>query len=393
MLPRRDFQGLSEVAAKRVDEHVSQFVSPRPQISVVMSCYNAERWLAESIESVLAQTWRDFEFIIVDDGSTAETGEIIARFAEMDTRIVPISKPNSGLADSLNKGIARARGMWIARLDADDLCEPERLASQWRVASAKPALVFVGTGLVLIDESGTHLGIHRYPTSHRRLVAHLATARKFPAHSSALFRTEAFRRVGGYRSRIRRAQDRDLWLRLSEVGQLTSLQQPFVLIRKHASQISHEDAGVRQKVDSHVAMVSYWLRRRGHPDPVEFDATTYETFWMWVRARIADDGSFAHRSVVRGMNKAINRNSTSRVVRMIGLILSHPAVSWKHAWEYFLGSSLPRRLAFEWAQRSIGQMPPRQRRREGLTDAVRLGERREQDDPPDCRVSSGFSHR
>src|SRR5687767_6042714 len=98
-----------------------------PECSVVMSCYNASAWLSEALDSVLNQTFQDFELIIVDDGSTDDTRKIIEEYAARETRIVSIVKANSGLADSLNVGVARARGRWVARLDADDVCEPERL--------------------------------------------------------------------------------------------------------------------------------------------------------------------------------------------------------------------------------------------------------------------------
>lgn len=322
--------------------------SGAPLISVVMSCYNAERWLAESIESVLSQTWRNFEFIIVDDGSTDETGRIIAGFAAQDARIVPISKPNTGLADSLNIGIARARGTWIARLDADDLCEPERLASQWRAVSANAALVFVGTGLVLIDEHGKRSAVHHYPSSHRKLVAHLATARKFPAHSSAFFSADAFRRVGGYRPRIRRAQDRDLWLRLSEVGELTSLGQPLVQIRKHTSQISHEEGGMRQLIDSHIAMVSYWLRRAGQIDPVAAGAGEFETFSAWIGEHVVEENLLGFETLRRSIKPSLSGSTPSFAVSVMRQVMTNPALIWQIGLEHLRGSQLPRRWAADW---------------------------------------------
>lgn len=95
-----------------------------PAVSVVMSCYNGRRWLAEAIDSVLSQTYADFEIIIVDDGSTDDSWETIQRYAARHQRIVALTKPNTGTSDSLNAGIALAKGEWVARLDADDVCEP-----------------------------------------------------------------------------------------------------------------------------------------------------------------------------------------------------------------------------------------------------------------------------
>lgn len=327
---------------------MSGIESVAPPISVVMSCYNAECWLAESIESVLNQTWRDFEFIIVDDGSTDGTGRIIEHFATNDARIVPITKPNTGLADSLNTGIARARGGWIARLDADDLCEPDRLAKQWRAASANPALVFVGTGLVWIDEHGKRLAVHRYPTSHRKLVAHLTTARKFPAHSSAFFRADAFRRVGGYRPRIRRAEDWDLWLRLSEVGELLSLRQPLVRIRKHTAQVSHEEGGRRQLIDSYVAMVSYWLREAGRADPVAGNAAEFESFYAWIGEHMLANKVFGIKGLRHAIKQAAHGAPSSIPIAVARSVLTHPILTWQVVRERLIGSPLPRLWAADW---------------------------------------------
>ena len=125
-----------------------------PEVSVLMSCYNASRWLHEAIDSVLTQTFENFEFVLVDDGSTDDTWNIIQSYRDRDERIVPISKKNTGLPDSLNVGIAKARGAWIARLDADDVCEPTRLEEQVKFVSKHPEVVLLGTGCVEIDEQG-----------------------------------------------------------------------------------------------------------------------------------------------------------------------------------------------------------------------------------------------
>lgn len=331
-----------------MDKVVKAIQSGLPPISVVMSCYNAQRWLAESIESVLNQTWRDFEFIIVDDGSIDETSRIIRRYAAQDPRIVQLSKPNTGLADSLNTGIARARGVWIARLDADDLCLPERLALQWRAASANPKLVFVGSGLVLIDEYGRRFAVHRYPTSHQKSVAHLSTARKFPAHSSAFYRADAFWAVGGYRTRIKRSEDRDLWLRLSQIGQFKSLRQPLVAIRKHAGQISHEEGGMRQLYDAHVAMVGYWLRQAGHSDPVAGCEADYDAFGSWIKDRLAKENLLARGAFRQAIKQAASGRIDLSAIQIARNVLTHPALIWQLILEHFRGSLLPRRLASEW---------------------------------------------
>lgn len=171
-------------------------------------------------------------------------------------------------------------------------------------------------------------------------MALLTTARKFLAHSSVFFRAEAFRQVGGYRSRIRRSQDWDLWLRLSEVGKLTSTRKPLVHIRKHAAQISHEEGGTRQKVDSRVVIVSYWLRQRGLPDPVNSDDESFEIFREWVRESIDLEGQLQREGARNLMKLATNGSLYSRF-RLIRYFFTRPGLAAMLIRERFFGSSLP----------------------------------------------------
>ncbi|MCH7802039.1 MAG: glycosyltransferase family 2 protein [Chloroflexi bacterium] len=106
-----------------------------------MSVYNGQRYLGAAIDSILAQTFQEFEFIIVDDGSTDNTESLIRAYS--DSRIRLISKPNTGLADSLNVGLEAAKGTWIARIDADDISEPQRLERQLQRIRASPELVLL----------------------------------------------------------------------------------------------------------------------------------------------------------------------------------------------------------------------------------------------------------
>ena len=313
-----------------------------PLVSVVMSCYNAERWVSEAIDSVLGQSMPDFELIVLDDGSTDNTGRILEERAARDGRIIVVRKPNTGLGDSLNQGIARARGEWIARLDADDVCERERLARQLEAARRDGAVVFVGSGLKLIDEHGRVFATHRYPTSHRRLVAHLRHVMKFPPHSSALVRTEALRRAGGYRTRIRRAQDWDLWLRLSALGRLTCVDAPLVRIRKHSSQVSHEEGGRRQLTDCRLGLVSDCIRRLGGADPVDASEEVYITFRTWLEARLVAVGLYRLEDL--GQRAA----ATGSVLRAGAALLRQPLDGIRLLWARWTGERLALRLAREW---------------------------------------------
>lgn len=321
---------------------------------MLMSCYNAARWMDEAIRSVLNQTYKDFEFIIVDDGSVDNTLEIAQRFAVADPRVVVITKPNSGLANSLNVGIQKARGEWIGRLDADDICEQTRLEKQIRLASTNSNFVFIGTGLTIIDDVGNKLNAHSYPTRHSALLQHLRTARKFPPHASALYRTKIVRAMGGYRSRIHRAEDWDLWLRLSEVGELACLSEPLVQIRKHPGQISHSEGGRRQILDSRLATVSYWLRQFRVPDPVDADEVSYHKFSAWLQARLEEDGLFefqAHKALLQSLVGEVSKKPSS-VISLIDACVDQPIFSIRFLQERLLGESLSRRLALEWIKQT-----------------------------------------
>ena len=213
---------------------MGEAVKPHPEVSVVMACYNAERWVEAAIRSALDQSLTDLELVVVNDGSTDGTAHLLSIAAAADSRVRVLSKPNTGLSDSLNVGMRAARGEWIARLDADDLAEKGRLQAQMDHLRARPEMVLLGTGFREIDESGAVIATHLYPTEHNELVRNLVRARSFFPHSSAVFQRDVALSLGGYNPQVAKAQDWDLWLRLSEHGQVASLPAPLVRIRRHA---------------------------------------------------------------------------------------------------------------------------------------------------------------
>lgn len=337
-----------------------------PEVSVLMSCYNGSRWLHEAIVSVLAQTFENFEFVLVDDGSTDETWNIIQSYCARDERIVAISKKNTGLPDSLNVGIAHAKGAWIARLDADDLCEPTRLEEQVNFVRNHPEVVLLGTGFVEIDEQGRFIKKHLYPSGHRKLVWHLEHLRRFFPHSSAFYRVDVVRQVGGYNSRIRRnvhlpahAEDWRLWLELALRGKIACLPKPYVRIRKHPNQVSLDNNGRRQLWDATAATVCHFLRKAGCEDPsVSASADEYIAFLNWVENRMEESGVFARRKAWVDARVAFfaNQNNLIGAFRC-GARLMQSGHAIALVWEKFFGSALPERLAQDWMKRSCATTP------------------------------------
>ncbi len=182
-----------------------------PQISVIMPVYNGEKYLKEAIESILAQSYKDFEFIIINDGSTDETEAIIKSFP--DKRIVYIDNgENLGLAASFNAGIDAARGRYIARMDGDDVSLPDRFERQFSYLERKPHIGIVGSGIILINESGEKVAVHKRPRSHVEIkFASLFSSPMY--HPTVMGRAEIFK-SHHYSETFSNSEDYELWSRL-----------------------------------------------------------------------------------------------------------------------------------------------------------------------------------
>lgn len=314
-------------------------------ITVLMSVYNGESWASESITSVLEQTHEDFEFIIVNDGSTDSSIEFINKFALLDDRISVIDKQNTGLADSLNQGIFSAKGEWIARIDVDDICESTRLEIQYSCVRKRSESVLIGSNLVQIDESGRELRSYRYPSDHNSLKRRLLSFKPFFAHSSAFFRVEAAKKVRGYRPRIKRGQDFDLWLRLCGLGVMSCVDQALIRLRVHPDQVSHEEGGHRQIVDATVALVSYFLRREGKPDPVEGTNADFASFRTFIENQIESSGFFEYLKFVRYSKSLAHNSDTFVTLKLLTLLLTSPHHTFRYFRAKIFGESLAKKLA------------------------------------------------
>ena len=259
-----------------------------PAISVLMSVYNGEKFLKESINSILNQTFSNFEFIIVNDGSDDSSLDLINDFKKLDTRIKIVNKLRTGLSNSLNHGIKVARGEWIARIDADDFCKTARLEIQYKAATSCFECVLVGSNLVEINEKNKTLKTFYYPREHYKLKKNLITFQKFFAHSCFFFKSRSVKKIGGYSESFEQSGDLDLSLRLSEVGKIICVREPLIYIRKHKNQMSNEENGIKQFVESRAAVISYCLRQKKLEDPadVKFKNKNYYGFFEFVKKEI-----------------------------------------------------------------------------------------------------------
>ena len=205
-----------------------------------MSVYNGERYLSLAIESILKQTFKDFEFIIVDDGSTDRSLEIIRKYEKKDSRIRVLVQENQGLAAALNNGIAMACGKYIARMDDDDISLPKRLDIQYNFMEAHPEILACGGISVIINKWGDEYMFWEKQEDAPMIddfaeidSKHIISGASSLCHPSSIFRKAAWEAVGGYSADLRYAQDLDLWLKMGEHGALTNLQEPLILYRFH----------------------------------------------------------------------------------------------------------------------------------------------------------------
>lgn len=207
---------------------------------MVMAVHNGERFLAQAIDSVLCQTFTDFEFIIVDDGSTDATATILDAYRERDRRLELIRQPNAGYIAALNSGCDAARGEFIARIDADDLCEPARFGRQIEFLDSRPEIAVVGGAMLLITADGRPFYLATFPqapTETRAALEH----RNPLGHPTVMMRRSAFLSVAGYRAAFAHAEDYDLWLRISAEHELANLPDILGRYRIHPDNASHRN--------------------------------------------------------------------------------------------------------------------------------------------------------
>jgi glycosyltransferase involved in cell wall biosynthesis len=237
-----------------------------PAVSVVTAVRDGRRYLLESLNSILEQQDVEFEAIVVDDGSTDGTSELLSEIVRRDGRVRVIRQEAAGLTRALIEGCQQARGEFIARHDADDLSLPSRLSTQLRMLRACPDRAMVGCWGYGIGPRGETLFEMRRPSDPRIASDALTRQVEGPTgHGSVMFRADAYRRVGGYRTAFRYAQDWDLWLRLIEVGDMAYAQAYLYAYRVDAGSISAERRGEQRELAA-LAGLCHDARVRGESD-------------------------------------------------------------------------------------------------------------------------------
>jgi len=237
-----------------------------PPVSWVMPVFNGGRYLREAVESVLCQTFGDFEFIVINDGSTDGSAAVLEEYASRDRRLRVFSQENRGLVDALNRGCALARGELIARMDADDVSLPDRLRLQVAFLSEHPEVALLGGQLIIIDEENRIVRTSGGSAESAVLKERLFAGKPVFAHPAVVMRAQAFREAGGYRKPFLHAEDYDLWLRIAEHHEVANLPVPLLRHRVHPGQVTHQH--VRQQIVSTLAArAAARVRRQTGEDP------------------------------------------------------------------------------------------------------------------------------
>jgi glycosyltransferase involved in cell wall biosynthesis len=311
-------------------------------ISVVMPVYNGERFLAEAMESLLAQTFRDFEVVAVDDGSTDRTGELLHRFEQKDARVRVVRGDHAGISAALNRGIESATHDWIARMDADDVAAPDRFKKQLAAAVAHPNVVVWGSYAQHVDSRGNVLGVSKTgPTSEeefRKLRG--AGEDVYVIHPTSMLRRDVVLKVGGYDSKFNYCEDFELFDRMAEHGAVVAIPEPLLLYRIHATSISMQRFSTMRRLASFVR-ARQKARLEGRVlSYAEFDAGRKS---RWAVARAADTLHTTSGFYYRKAGLAASEGSKAKAAAYLATsALLNPAYAFPRVWNQVLASKVKR---------------------------------------------------
>lgn len=247
------------VGANLLTQFSSINIKP-PTVTVQMPVFNGEDYLEDAIESILNQTYKDFEFIIINDGSTDGSLNIINRYAHSDARIHVISRQNHGLGRTQHQLVQLAQGEYIAQMDQDDISLPNRLELQVEFLESNPKVAVIGGAYQLIDCSDRYITTLQMPLTNHEIQSHILAGHCAIAHPAAMMRSTHLKLVGGYNTRFNTAMDLDLWLRMGEFGELQNCSDVLLKYRLHDKSAS-EKFGRNQRAEARQACEDAWGRR------------------------------------------------------------------------------------------------------------------------------------
>ena len=235
-------------------------IMSKPAVSVVLPVFNGGKYLASAIGTIIDQTFQDWELICVNDGSTDQSRRVLEWFARSDKRIQVVHQENRGIVGALNRGCELVRSDLICRMDADDLAMPNRIANQVDFMQNYPDHVAVGGAILSIDVDSEPLALQVNALDHETIVQRLLRRETGLFHPTTMIRTEAFRKIGGYRLKYQWIEDHDLWLRLSQIGTLANTSELVLCYRQHAASVSWQRLNRQRELMTELIQEAHSLR-------------------------------------------------------------------------------------------------------------------------------------
>lgn len=300
---------------------------PKPLVSVIMPVYNAARYLEESIEGVLNQCYPHFELIIIDDGSTDNSWQIIQSCASRDSRVKAHRQEHAGLSRTRNAAMACARGKFLANNDADDISNPLRLERQVRYLRTHSECVALGSRVLWVDDDGDPIHSPKTYPDHERIERVLLTGiASVLQHSGVMFRADAVRAVGGYCEDLCVSEDLDLYLRLTDRGgRFANLREVLLTVHVHSTSTSAMCAKNEGERARRLA-ITRSLDRRGVPSdevklvPIPTRKTLESNYLIW--CRLACNNGYFRTSLKYAWRSLCESNRRLECIRHISQIAS-----------------------------------------------------------------------
>ncbi len=322
-----------------------------PRVSVLMAVYNGETSLRQSIDSILKQDYSDFEFIIIDDGSSDATAEMLASYDDKRMR-VRRNETNIGLTKSLNRGLALARGEFVARQDADDVSSPERLARQVAWMEEHPETGLAGSNVWVLEGNHATPKLEVRPTEDAAIRWWMLFSNVF-AHSSVMFRRSLLATVQGYDESFPVSQDYELWSRMLRVTGVANIDYPLVSLRRGRHNISQKHLGAQNEWAERVSAREIDALLKEKPISLN-DVRKLRDWWVW---RFPQSGK---------LPRTFSRDDYSTVEVLARVVKAHacrgamtvpPISAFRRAWAARLSSRLrPSALACRTGTSAVWQV-------------------------------------
>ncbi|KAM3115014.1 glycosyltransferase family 2 protein [Phormidesmis sp. 146-33] len=323
---------------------------PTPKVSVVMSVYNGSQYLREAVDSILNQTFTDFEFIIINDCSTDSTWPILIEYADRDSRIVLLhNERNLGLTKSLNKGLSLSKGKYIARQDGDDISFLDRLSQQFDYLEMHPEVGTIGTAVELINPQGSKIGEDYPPSEHERLEA--AFLFNNPMHHSTLMSQSALMQsIGGYNETFLRSQDYDMFWRLSRQSRLENISR--ILLKRRMDDRSRITTIHRKEQLEYAYKISLNAVQELTGTQCYLPETSYQRLWWALLQTLDNDAYQKYWLMAEGVDGELTHRDIKALNSFWDFIRSRPLapVVWGQLLEGLLVNLFAQRKLIEGLQ-------------------------------------------